>query len=77
MKTPKEMTSDILTSLRDENNPLGILIEGYLEECIKQHRKDAVSEVLKGITPFINDENGDSVIRDVKGLIDLILNLKK
>lgn len=72
MKTPKEMTSDILTSLRDENNPLGILIEGYLEECIKQHKKAVRVEILNGLSDFIEDENGRSVIHDVKGLIDLI-----
>jgi hypothetical protein len=72
MKTPKEMTSDILKSLRDENHPLAILIEGYLEECIKQHKKAVKTEILKGLSDFIEDENGRSMIHDVKGLIDFI-----
>ena len=71
-KTPKEMTSDILKSLRDENNPLAILIEGYLEECIKQHKKAVRVEILNGLSDFIEDENSRSVIHDVKGLIDFI-----
>ncbi len=71
-KTPKEMTSDILTSLRDENNPLAILIEGYLEECIKQHKKAVKTEILNGLSDFIEDENSRSVIHDVKGLIDFV-----
>ena len=76
MKTPKEMTSDILTSLRDKENPLAILIEGYLEECIKQHKKAVINEVLKGMVPFVDDEHGVGVIRDVKGLVDFINDLK-
>jgi hypothetical protein len=72
MKTPKEMTSDILKSLRDENNPLAILIEGYLEECIKQHKKAVRVEILNGLSDFIEDENSRSVIHDVKGLIDFV-----
>jgi hypothetical protein len=72
MKTPKEMTSDILTSLRDENNPLAILIEGYLEECIKQHKKAVRLEILNGIADFTDDDNGKTVIYDVNGLIDFI-----
>ncbi len=76
MKTPKEMTSDILTSLRDENNPLGILIEGYLEECLKQHKKYIIDDILNGVSNFIDNENDNSVILDIKGLIDFI-SLKK
>lgn len=72
MKTPKEMTSDILKSLRDENNPLAILIEGYLEECIKQHTKAVRVELSNGLANFVEDENGRSVIHDVKGLVEFI-----
>ena len=71
MKTAKEMTSDILSSLRDENNPLAILIEGYLEKCIKDHVNAAKDELLKDITQLIDAEDGKSVIYDVKGLIEL------
>jgi hypothetical protein len=71
MKTAKEMTNDILSSLRDENNPLAILIEGYLEKCIKDHVNAAKDELLKDITHLIDAEDGKSVIYDVKGLIEL------
>jgi hypothetical protein len=71
MKTAKEMTSDILSSLRDENNPLAILIEGYLEKCIKDHVNSAKDELLKSITELIDAEDGKSVIYDVKGLVEL------
>ncbi len=76
MKTPKEMTSDILKSLRDENNPLATLIEGYLEECIKQQKRYVKTEILKGLGGFIENENDRGVIHDVKGLIDFINDLK-
>jgi hypothetical protein len=72
MKTPKEMTSDILSSLRDKDNPLGILIEGYLEECIKQHKKAVRMEIANGLANFVEEENGSSVIHDVKGLVEFI-----
>ena len=71
MKTAKEMTNNILSSLRDENNPLAILIEGYLEKCIKDHVNAAKDELLKDITHLIDAEDGKSVIYDVKGLIEL------
>ena len=71
MKPAKEMTSDILSSLRDENNPLAILIEGYLEKCIKDHVNSAKDELLKSITELIDAEDGKSVIYDVKGLVEL------
>ena len=70
-KTPKEMTSDILSSLRDENNPLGVLIESYLEKCIKDHVNAAKDELLKDITKLIDTEYGNSIIYDVKGLVEL------
>jgi hypothetical protein len=47
VKTAKEMTSDILSSLRDENNPLGVLIESYIEKCIKDHVRAAKDELIK------------------------------
>ncbi len=72
LKTPKEMTSDILSSLRDENNPLAILIESYLEKCIKDHVKAAKNELKVGILPLIENENGESVIYDVKTLSELL-----
>lgn len=71
LKTPKEMTSDILSSLRDENNPLAILIEGYLEKCIKDHVNAAKDELLKDITQLMDAEDGKSVIYDVKSLVEL------
>ena len=42
MKTPKEITADILSSLRIPNAPERILIEAYLESVIKQHCKMAI-----------------------------------
>ena len=62
MKTAKEMTSDILSSLRDENNPLGILIESYIEKCIKDHVRATKDELMKGILPLIDEENNKSII---------------
>jgi hypothetical protein len=59
MKTAKEMTSDILSSLRDENNPLGILIEGYLEKCLEMARKEGRKEVLEHIKTHDIDDKGN------------------
>jgi hypothetical protein len=58
-KTAKEMTSDILSSLRDQDNPLGILIEGYLEQCLKMAKKEARKEVLEHIKTHDVDEKGN------------------
>jgi len=69
-KTPKEMTNDILSSLRDENNPLAILIEGYLEKCIKDHVKAARKEVLDFVQPHDCDVNGNIVECNYHTLFD-------
>jgi len=42
MKTPKEMSDDILQSLGKQDAPERILLEMYLEMVIGQHRQDAV-----------------------------------
>jgi hypothetical protein len=45
-KSPQEMTSDILKSLRKEGAPEAILLETYLEVIIKRHRSEAVQEYI-------------------------------
>ncbi len=45
-KSPQEMTSDILKSLRKEGAPEAILIETYLDVIIKRHRAEAVQEYI-------------------------------
>jgi hypothetical protein len=45
-KSPQEMTSDILKSLRKEGAPEAILIETYLDVIIKRHRSEAVQEYI-------------------------------
>ena len=45
MKTVKEITEDILKSLGQENNPIGILLEGYLHKVITDIAKDKMIEV--------------------------------
>ena len=45
-KSPQEMTSDILKSLRKEDAPEAILLETYLEVIIKRHRSEAVQEYI-------------------------------
>ena len=47
-KTPQEMTSDILKSLRKEGAPEAILIESYLDIMIKRHQAKAVQEYIDG-----------------------------
>jgi hypothetical protein len=71
-KTAKEMTSDILKSLRDENNPLGILIEGYLEQCLKMVKKEARKEVLDFVQPHDCDVNGNIVECNYHTLFDIL-----
>ena len=44
MKTTKEIANDILQSLGQQDNPVGILIESYLKTVIK----DIVSEHITG-----------------------------
>ncbi len=45
-KSPQEMTSDILKSLRKQDAPEAILIEAYLDVIIKRHRAEAVQEYI-------------------------------
>jgi hypothetical protein len=45
-KSPQEMTSDILKSLRKEGAPEAILIETYLDVIIKRHKEEAVQEYI-------------------------------
>ena len=71
-KTAKEMTSDILSSLRDENNPLGILIEGYLEQCLKMAKKEARKEVLEFVQPHNVDVKGNIIECDYHTLLDML-----
>jgi hypothetical protein len=49
-KSPQEMTSDILKSLRKEGAPEAILLETYLEVIIKRHRSEAVQEYIDSQT---------------------------
>lgn len=51
-KSPQEMTSDILKSLRKEGAPEAILIETYLDVIIKRHKEEAVQE-------YIDSQNSD------------------
>ena len=46
VKSPQEMTSDILKSLNKQNAPEAILLETYLEIMIKRHRAEAVQEYI-------------------------------
>jgi hypothetical protein len=43
-KTPKEITNDILTSLRMDSAPERILIEMYLEKVIEQIKIETLKE---------------------------------
>ena len=54
-KSPQEMTSDILKSLRKEGAPEAILIETYLDVIIKRHKAEAVQE-------YIDSQNSDAGI---------------
>ena len=45
MKTVKEITGDILQSLGQENNPIGILLEGYLHKVITDIVKDKMIDL--------------------------------
>ena len=45
MKTIKEITGDILQSLGEENNPIGILLEGYLHKVITDIVKDKMIDL--------------------------------
>jgi hypothetical protein len=46
MKTPEEMTSDILSSLNNKDAPERVLMECYLDIMIKRHRADAVAQYI-------------------------------
>jgi hypothetical protein len=71
-KTAKEMTSDILSSLRDENNPLGVLIEAYLEKCLEMTRKEVRKEILDFVQPHDCDVNGNIVECNYHTLFDML-----
>jgi hypothetical protein len=71
-KTAKEMTSDILSSLRDEDNPLGIIIEGYLEKCLEMAKKEARKEVLVFVQPHDCDVKGNIVECNYHTLCDML-----
>ena len=71
-KTAKQMTSDILSSLRDENNPLGVLIESYLEKCLEMARKEARKEVLEFVQPHDCDVKGNIVECNYHTLFDIL-----
>ena len=44
MKTTEQITSDILSSLGQTNNPVGILLSGYLKNTINEIIKDQLIE---------------------------------
>lgn len=52
MKTVKEITEDILKSLGQENNPIGILLEGYLHKVIT----DIVKDKMVDLCIHLNEE---------------------
>ena len=45
MKNVKEITTDILQSLGQENNPIGVLLEGYLHKVITDIAKDKLVDL--------------------------------
>ena len=49
----KQMKSDILKSLGQENNPIGILLDAYLSKMVK----DIVEEELIHFQCYLSDEN--------------------
>lgn len=72
LKTAKEMTSDILTSLQDEKNPLAVLIEGYIEKCLESAKKEARKEVLEFIQPHNVDVDGNIENCNYHKLFDIL-----
>ena len=52
MKNVKEITTDILQSLGQENNPIGILLEGYLHKVIT----DIVKDKMVDLQIHLNEE---------------------
>lgn len=55
-KSPQEMTSDILKSLRKEGAPEEVLLETYLDIMIKRHRAEAVQEYIDSQSKKIDIE---------------------
>ena len=49
----KQMKCDILKSLRQENNPVGILLDAYLSKMVK----DIVEDELIRFQCYLADEN--------------------
>ena len=45
MRTVKEITEDILKSLGQENNPISVLLEGYLHKVITDIVKDKMIDL--------------------------------
>ena len=45
MTTVKEITGDILKSLGQENNPIGVLLDGYLHKVITDIVKDKMIDL--------------------------------
>lgn len=58
MKTVKEITGDILQSIGQENNPIGVLLEGYLQKVITDIVKDKLIElqIQLDVEGYINNE---------------------
>ncbi len=52
MKTIKEITGDILQSLGQGNNPIGVLLEGYLHKVIT----DIVKDKMVDLQIHLNEE---------------------
>jgi hypothetical protein len=71
-KTAKEMTNDILSSLNDQNNPLAILIEGYLERCLEMAKKEERKEILEFIQHHDVDDNGNIKDCNYHNLFDIL-----
>jgi hypothetical protein len=44
MKTPEQISQDILVSLGQSTNPVGVLLEGYLSSVIREIVKDQLIE---------------------------------
>ncbi len=52
MKTIEEIKSDILVSLGQQDNPVGVLLDGYLNKVIT----DIVRDKLIDFQIYLNDE---------------------
>ena len=53
----KQMKSDILKSLGQENNPVGILLDAYLSKMVKDIVKDIVEDELIRFQCYLADEH--------------------